>query len=70
MKKAAPVLAASEKTVNIAGSSILGSAGTGSLPGCAPAEAAARMAEEEEPPRGGRAAGSYLAGEMDKACPA
>jgi hypothetical protein len=70
MKKAAPVLAASEKRVKTAGSSILGSAGTGSPPGCAPVEAAARMAEEEVPPRHGRAADSYLADEMDKACPA
>uniref|UniRef100_A0A0A9F5K3 Uncharacterized protein n=1 Tax=Arundo donax TaxID=35708 RepID=A0A0A9F5K3_ARUDO len=52
MKKAAPVLAASEKKVNIAGNSILGSAGstgTGSRSDCEPLEAAARMAEEEHP---------------------
>jgi hypothetical protein len=56
MKKAAPVFAASEKSENIAGNSILGSAGTRSLSGCAPLEAAARMAEEDprfRPPGGG-----------------
>jgi hypothetical protein len=70
MKKAAPVLAASEKRVNTTGSSILGSVGTRSPSGCAPIEVAARMAEDEVSPRHGRAADSYLADEMDKACPA
>jgi hypothetical protein len=47
MKKVAPVLAASEMSENIAGSSILGSAGTRSLSGCTTFEAATRMADED-----------------------
>jgi hypothetical protein len=46
MKKAAPVLVASEKSENIVRSSILGSVGTRSLSGRAVLKVAMRMAED------------------------